>query len=96
MIPWRWADHACRICGARLGVAEMPNGSTVFECGNCGVRSTGAPDGICGCGVHLGPKPRDRGRLPPPPKGPRFHCTPNPARSPASPAAIVILWGDIP
>ena len=57
-----------------------------YECGTCGVTAKNEPRSICGCGMM--PKPvRDTG-------GPRFYCTPNPARSVSSPAAIVIRFGE--
>lgn len=91
---FRWSEHVCRICGARLGVDES-GPLDVYECGNCGVSSKGAPEGVCGCGVHLGPKPnKKRDRLEP--KGPRFECLPNPARGPDSPALFVIMFGGKP
>lgn len=93
-----WADHACRICGSRLAVSEPAGAAPLYECGNCGVRCSGKPDGICGCGVHLGPKPRTKKdkRAVATPTGPRFFCTANAARSASSPAAIVIMYGDKP
>lgn len=95
MSAWSWADHACRFCGARLVVTgEAP--ARLYECGNCTAQSRGSPDGICGCGIHYGPrawteqdrKAREREH------GPRFACQANPTRTPANPAAIVIVYGD--
>lgn len=51
-----------------------------FRCFNCGAATIGAEvRGICGCGLAAG-----RGLFP-------FRCEPNPAPSPANPAAIVIV-----
>lgn len=84
---WEWADHACRHCASRIvRRTDGPGGEArpVFECGGCGVRSAGEPDGICGCGVL--PKSSR--------PGPRFRCVPNPNRGVASPNAIVIEFSE--
>lgn len=90
MTEWGWVDHACRFCGARLVVRPDAKGQPVYECGTCGVSSNGAPEGICGCGVHLGTKARAKGPFAPAPPGMRWRCVPNPSRGPASLATIVI------
>ncbi|CAH2606232.1 conserved protein of unknown function (plasmid) [Rhodovastum atsumiense] len=96
-----WVDHACRFCGSRLAVGTAPGGKPLYECGNCDVRSLGEPHGICGCGVEFGTnarrqRDRDAQRKAAPSTRPRFHCAPNPARSPANPSVIVILYGGEP
>ena len=72
---WMPADHACRFCGGRI----MERGAE-FHCFNCEAATlSGAVRDICGCGLSAG-----RGLYP-------FRCAPNPAQSPANPAAIVIV-----
>lgn len=57
----------------------------LFRCWTCEVECRGAPAGICGCGAMPGARPRGAKRGP-------LACVPNPARGPASPAAIVVRW----
>lgn len=86
-MTWAWVDHACRACGSRL--IERRDGETArpaYECGSCGAACHGEARGICGCGILAKPTSNK--------PAPRFHCTPNPARSTASPAAIVIAWDE--
>ena len=76
---WSLTEHACRACLGRI----LQRGST-FVCAICGDESTGSPAGICGCGIRIdGATGRAAG----------FRCQSNPARSPASPAIIVIGFG---
>ena len=81
-----WADHACRHCGARLLERRSEAGKAAFECGSCGAKAQGAPDGICGCGI-LPRGLRDR-------SGPRFRCSANPAPGPSSLSVIVISFDE--
>lgn len=84
-----WANHACRHCLGRLLVRQEDAAARpVYECGTCGLKTPGEPDKICGCGML--PKPVRAT------SGPRFYCAPNPERCVASPAAIVILFDEVP
>ena len=83
-----WADHACRFCGGRL-LSRAVDGGTVFECGQCSVKAQRAPDAICGCGTLPRPASSRPGAA-----WPRWRCVPNPTRCVASPAAIVIEFGE--
>ena len=51
-----------------------------FRCGTCAAVGMAAPASVCGCGAFPGVK------------GGGYRCEANPARSPASPAEIVIAW----
>lgn len=75
-------DHACRSC---LGPILEQDGR--FVCAVCDAEAQGAPDPICGCGL----RPRDMCAAPA-----GFRCAPNPLRSPANPARVIILFGDAP
>lgn len=74
------APHACRHCGGRV----LQSGD-MFRCGGCGAVAMGSPSGICGCGLL-----RSRGS-----NHAGFRCVANPARSPQSPAEIVIEFGEV-
>lgn len=71
-----------------------------WQCGTCRTESLGGPQGLCGCGIYIGPRPLETKRNPAPKtirlntSGPRFYCASNPAPSDASPAAIVVLYGE--
>lgn len=72
---WTPVEHACRFCGGRIMERNRE-----YRCFNCGAGTVGgAVRDICGCGLSAG-----RGLFP-------FTCAPNPAPSPQSPAAIVII-----
>jgi hypothetical protein len=80
---WKLAPHVCRYCMGRL----VCSGDT-FKCSSCGVEAVGVKDGkpvaICGCGMRPSAKSKDGLKS--------FACGPNPQRSPANPAEIVILF----
>lgn len=78
---WSLTAHACRHCGGRVLRSGI-----YYLCATCESRCSHNPSGICGCGMLPGAKPKNS------PQGP-FVCTPNPARGPSSPAAIVIRYG---
>lgn len=88
-----WAGHACRFCTGRLIARDGADGGpTVFECGQCDLKAKGAPDAICGCGML--PRPAAALGRGAPASWPRWRCVPNPTRCVASPAAIVIEFGE--
>ena len=74
---WEFTLHACRACMGRI----LRHGA-VFRCAICEVDAIGAPEGICGCGLRVKDARSDGG----------FRCAPNPQRSPASPAAVIISF----
>jgi len=74
-----FTGHACRSCLGRVLRCDE-----TFRCSICEAESHGSPDAICGCGLRPTGIARQGG----------FRCAPNPARGPASPAAVVILFGD--
>lgn len=71
-------DHVCRTC-----LGPVLEGGGGFICAVCDAAGD-APEAICGCGIRV-QGPGGRRRL--------FQCTSNPARGPASPAAVVITFG---
>jgi hypothetical protein len=77
---WVMSPHVCRHCLGRILQKENE-----FRCSTCGVTSTDAPKGICGCGIKVNGS-----------KGERYHCRPNPDKSFKAPAEYVIFLGDHP
>jgi hypothetical protein len=76
--PYGRSPHVCRHC---LGPILQYDGG--FICAVCDA-AAGAVEVICGCGIKVAGSSARRGF---------FRCTANPARGPASPAAIVITFG---
>jgi hypothetical protein len=76
-------DHACQVCGSRI-----VKRNALFLCPTCEASGPIVTD-ICGCGLRAHKSER------PLPTSLRsaFKCEQNPARSPASPARIAILFG---
>ena len=88
---WERVDHACRFCGARV-LTRLDE----YACSSCQARTRGGPDGICGCGTHLGPIPKTKKQIEAmrQRKPMAWHCAPNPNQGPLNPADIVIMFGD--
>lgn len=74
---YRRTDHVCRTC-----LGPVLEGAAGFTCAVCDAAGA-TPEAICGCGIRVAGQGGKR--LP-------FRCTPNPARGPASPAAVVITF----
>lgn len=85
---WTIVDHACRHCGGRV----LQRGD-VYRCGTCGVESRSAPNGICGCGILPGLRPRPTGAIAQKPAQGPYRCVRNPSPSVHNPAEIVIMFG---
>jgi hypothetical protein len=82
---WLPVEHACRTCLGRI--AERDG---TFRCLTCGIetaRGLKTPMTICGCGIGAEGATHRRGG---------FRCAPNPFRGPATPAEIIVLFGDVP
>ena len=62
-----------------------------FRCADCGAEASGAPNAICGCGLLPETLAVRTGHV-----GATFRCGPNPRRGPASPAEVVVIFGDPP
>jgi hypothetical protein len=83
----RLIDHACRHCLGQLReVAPANDGRPSFECTGCGASSSAGHAALCACGIMAKPQ-----RQP----GPRFRCIPNPARTAARPAAVVVAFDEV-
>ena len=67
----------------RTCLGPILHGGQGFICAVCDAASE-AVEGICGCGIRVTGS-----------KYPVFRCTTNPARGPASPAAVVITFGQV-
>lgn len=77
---WLFTEHACRAC---LGTI-MQRG-LAFICSICRAEATGAPDGICGCGLDVrGFGSRRRAG---------FRCVMNPEPTVANPSRVLIAFG---
>lgn len=83
---WQFAPHCCRACLGRVMQCQ-----DIFRCADCGAEASGKSEAICGCGLLPGPLAARMGHV-----GGTVRCGPNPRRGPASPAEIVILFGDAP
>ena len=75
------SPHACRRC---LGPILQSEGG--YVCAVCDAAAEEV-EGICGCGIRIMGSTAKRAL---------FQCIANPARGPASPAAVVITFGQVP
>lgn len=87
---WRLEPHCCQACYGRIASREADDGTSVYQCTNCGAEAAGTkPSVLCACGTKI----RKGGKSSSVFVNAGLRCHANEAASPSLPSVYVVSYG---